>query len=56
LVDYDTLSETAEVLVDSEGLAIRSLLKVQSFPLGNLGGCSKNYAVKNFHTIKIMTA
>ncbi len=41
MVDYDTLSETAEVLVDSEGLAIRSLLKVQSFPLGNLGGCRK---------------
>jgi DNA-directed RNA polymerase beta' subunit len=38
LVGHDTLSETAEVLVGDEGLAILSLLKVQSVPLGNLGG------------------
>jgi hypothetical protein len=48
LVDYDTLSETAEVLVDNEGLAIQSLLKVQSFPFGNLGGVEK-YAVKHIN-------
>jgi len=40
LVDHDTLSETAEVLVNNEGLAIPSLLKVQSVPLGNLGGAA----------------
>jgi hypothetical protein len=40
MVDYDTLSETAEVLVNDEGLAIRSLLKVQSFPFGNIGGAA----------------
>ena len=38
MVDHDTLSEIAEVLVNNEGLAIRSLLKVQSVPMGNLGG------------------
>lgn len=38
MVGHDTLSETAEVLVGDEGLAILSLLKVQSVPLGNLGG------------------
>jgi len=38
MVDHDTLSETAEVLVNDDGLAIPSLLKVQSVPLGNLGG------------------
>ena len=38
MVGHDTLSETAEVLVGNEGLAILSLLKVQSVPLGNLGG------------------
>jgi hypothetical protein len=38
MVGYDRLSETAEVLVNSDGLAIPSLLKVQSFPFGNLGG------------------
>jgi hypothetical protein len=27
------------VLVDNEGLAILSQLKIQSVPLGNLGGC-----------------
>jgi hypothetical protein len=36
LADYDTFSETAEVLVNDEGLAIPSLLKVQSTPLGDL--------------------
>jgi hypothetical protein len=40
LVDHDALSETAEVLVNNEGLAILSLLKVQSVPLGNLGGAA----------------
>jgi len=38
MLGYDRLSETAEVLVNNEGLAIPSLLKVQSFPYGNLGG------------------
>jgi len=38
MVGYDGHSETAEVLVNNEGLAIPSLLKVQSFPFGNLGG------------------
>jgi hypothetical protein len=38
MVGYDRHSETAEVLVNNEGLAIPSLLKVQSFPFGNLGG------------------
>uniref|UniRef100_A0A6C0D3E6 Uncharacterized protein n=1 Tax=viral metagenome TaxID=1070528 RepID=A0A6C0D3E6_9ZZZZ len=40
MVGHDTLSETAEVLVNDEGLAIRSLLKVQSFPFGNIGGAA----------------
>jgi len=35
MVGYDRHSETAEVLVNNEGLAIQSLLKVQSGPLGN---------------------
>jgi hypothetical protein len=38
IVDHGALSETAEVLVDDEGLAIPSLLKVQSLPLGDMGG------------------
>jgi hypothetical protein len=38
MVGYDRHSETAEVLVNNDGLAIPSLLKVQSFPFGNLGG------------------
>jgi hypothetical protein len=38
--DHDTLSETAEVLVNYEGLAILSLLKVQSVPTGNFGGAA----------------
>ena len=38
MVDHDALSETAEVLVNNEGLAILSLLKVQSVHLGNLVG------------------
>ena len=37
LVDYGGHSETERVLVDNEGLAILSLLKIQSGPLGNLG-------------------
>jgi DNA-directed RNA polymerase beta' subunit len=37
LVDYGRHSETERVLVDNEGLAILSLLKIQSGPLGNLG-------------------
>jgi len=40
LVDHDTLSETERVLVNDEGLAIPSLLKIQSVPLGNLGGAA----------------
>ena len=38
MVGHDALSETAEVLVNDEGLAIPSLLKVQSVHLGNLVG------------------
>jgi len=38
MVGYDRHSETAEVLVNNEGLAIPSLLKVQSFLSGNLEG------------------
>ena len=37
MVDHDTLPETAWVLVNNEGLAIQSLLKVQSGPIGNYG-------------------
>jgi len=37
MVDYGRHSETERVLVDNEGLAIQSLLKIQSGPLGNLG-------------------
>jgi len=36
MVDYGRHSETERVLVSDEGLAIRSLLKIQSDPLGNL--------------------
>ena len=36
-VDYGRHSETERVLVNNEGLAIQSLLKIQSGPLGNLG-------------------
>jgi hypothetical protein len=38
MVGYDRHSETAEVLVNNDGLSIPSLLKVQSFLFGNLGG------------------
>ena len=37
MVDYGRHSETERVLVNNEGLAIPSLLKIQSGPLGNLG-------------------
>ena len=37
LADYGGHSETERVLVGNEGLAILSLLKIQSGPLGNLG-------------------
>ena len=37
LADYGRHSETERVLVNYEGLAIQSLLKIQSGPLGNLG-------------------
>ena len=37
MVDYGRHSETERVLVNDEGLAILSLLKIQSGPLGNLG-------------------
>jgi len=46
MVDHDALSETAEVLVNNEGLAIRSLLKVQSSPFGNNGDAAD-------HSIKL---
>jgi len=35
------------VLVNDEGLAILSLLKIQSVPLGNLGGAA--FIQKNLH-------
>jgi hypothetical protein len=34
---YGGHSETERVLVNNDGLAIQSLLKIQSGPLGNLG-------------------
>lgn len=37
-VGQDRRSETERVWVNFEGLAIRSLLKIQSDPLGNLVG------------------
>jgi hypothetical protein len=37
-VGYDEASETERVSVDNEGLAIQSLLKIQSIPLGKLRG------------------
>ena len=37
MADYGRHSETERVLVDNDGLAILSLLKIQSGPLGNLG-------------------
>uniref|UniRef100_A0A6C0HH55 DNA-directed RNA polymerase n=1 Tax=viral metagenome TaxID=1070528 RepID=A0A6C0HH55_9ZZZZ len=37
MVDNGRHSETAQVLVDYEGLAILSLLKIQSGPFGNIG-------------------
>jgi len=37
MVGYGRHSETERMLVDDEGLAIPSLLKIQSGPLGNLG-------------------
>jgi hypothetical protein len=37
MVDYGRHSETERVLVSDEGLAILSLLKIQSDPLGNMG-------------------
>jgi DNA-directed RNA polymerase beta' subunit len=45
LADYDGHSETERVLVDNEGLAILSQLKIQSVPLGNLGGAATTYPV-----------
>ena len=36
LADYGRHSETERVLVNDEGLAVLSLLKIQSTPLGNL--------------------
>ena len=52
MVGHDTLSETAEVLVGDEGLAILSLLKVQSVPLGNLGGmCIYNEKQRHSYTM-----
>jgi hypothetical protein len=37
MIGYGRHSETERVLVNSEGLTIQSLLKIQSTPLGNLG-------------------
>ena len=37
MADYGGHSETERISVDNEGLAILSLLKIQSGPLGNLG-------------------
>ena len=37
-VGYDEASETERVSVDNDGLAIQSLLKIQSIPLGKLRG------------------
>ena len=37
MIGYGRHSETERVLVNSEGLIIQSLLKIQSGPLGNLG-------------------
>jgi hypothetical protein len=58
MVGYDRHSETAEVLVNNDGLAIPSLLKVQSFLFGNIEGCSifslvknKNKIITKYHTI-----
>jgi hypothetical protein len=38
MIGYGRHSETAPVLVSDEGITTLSLLKIQSFPLGNLGG------------------
>ena len=38
MADNGGHSETERVLVSCEGLAIQSLLKIQSFPTGNFGG------------------
>jgi hypothetical protein len=38
MVGYDKHSETERVLVNDEGLAIQSLLKIQSFLFGNIEG------------------
>jgi hypothetical protein len=50
MVGYDRHSETAEVLVNDEGLAILSLLKVQAFLFGNIEGvvylARRNYYCK----------
>jgi hypothetical protein len=52
MVGYGRHSETAEVLVNCEGLAILSLLKVQSFLFGNLEGTVYYInKTKNFVTI-----
>jgi len=48
MVGYDGHSETERVLVNNEGLAIQSLLKIQSDPLGNLGGDKHIFSLGNF--------
>ena len=48
MVGYDGHSETERVLVNNEGLAIWSLLKIQSGPLGNLGGDKHIFSLGNF--------
>ncbi len=44
MIGYGRHSETEPVLVDNEELITLNWLKIQSFPLGNLGGAV--YAVK----------
>ena len=41
MVGYDGHSETAEVLVNNDGLAIPIKLKVYSVPIGNNGEYSR---------------
>ena len=38
MIGYERHSETEPVLVDNEELITQNRLKIQSFPLGNLGG------------------
>ena len=49
MVDNGGHSETTRVLVNNEGLAIQSLLKIQSGPLGNLGDSPFDGDEMNLH-------